>query len=343
MQLVSILGNLTASGLRTIRLLFAINPVRFTHSNRFSPMKPTRLLLFCSLLFAASAELVSLPLIIWHGLGDSFGNPAFAEVGTVLNDIYPGTYVYPIRVAKTPDADRKGSFFGNLTTQLNDVCRAIKEDPVLATAPAVNAWGFSQGGQFLRGYIERCNAPPVHNFVTMGSQHNGISDFQSCNSWLCRSAESLLKFGRWSEFVQSHLVPAQYFRDPEELEQYLAHSNFLADINNERHVKNETYKTNMKRLNRFSMYVFEDDKVVIPKESGFFAEVNTTSGKVTDLRQRRIYLEDWLGLKALDEQKKLEFLYTPGNHMQLSMDNLRRLLTRHFAPIEVKPKHNETA
>ena len=50
--------------------------------------------------------------------------------------------------------------------------------------------GFSQGGQFLRylvlldflkgkaddirGFVERCNKPPVRNLITWGSQHNGI-------------------------------------------------------------------------------------------------------------------------------------------------------------------------
>lgn len=291
--------------------------------------------MLCSFLCAALAEFVSLPLIIWHGLGDSYGNPTFHTLEAAVNDISPGTYVYPIRVGDTPEEDRKESFFGNVTQQLEDVCDAIARDPILATAPAVNAWGFSQGGQFLRGYIERCNAPPVHNLVTMGSQHNGISDFKPCHSWLCHSAEALLKVGRWSAFVQSHLVPAQYFRDPEELDQYLLHSNFLADINNERDVKNETYKTNMKRLNRFAMYVFEDDDLVIPKETGFFAEVNRTSGHVTDLRNRTIYLEDWLGLKQLDEEKKLDFLFTPGTHMQFSTEETQWLIAHYFSPVEL--------
>jgi palmitoyl-protein thioesterase len=37
-----------------------------------------------------------------------------------------------------------------------------------------DAMGFSQGGQFLRGFVERCNHPPVRNLITWGSQHNGI-------------------------------------------------------------------------------------------------------------------------------------------------------------------------
>jgi hypothetical protein len=48
-----------------------------------------------------------------------------------------------------------------------------------------NAVGFSQGGQFLRAYVERCNNPPVHNLITFGGQHMGMSGAQSGNSYFC--------------------------------------------------------------------------------------------------------------------------------------------------------------
>ena len=88
--------------------------------------------------------------------------------------------------------------------------------------------------------------------------------------------------------VQSRFVPAQYFRDPVELEEYIENSNFLADINNERPFKNEAYKENMKKLEKFAMFMFENDTMVVPKESAHFAEVNTTSGEVTPLKERQI-------------------------------------------------------
>lgn len=127
-------------------------------------------------------------------------------------------------------------------------------------------------------------------------------------------------------------MPAQYFRNPEDLENYLKHSNFLADLNNERTVKNSTYKENIKKLERFVMYVFEEDKTVIPKESGWFSEVNTTSQKVTKLQDRSIYIEDWLGLKWLDERERLEFRTLEGGHMQLSDELLIDTFKRYFTP-----------
>lgn len=136
--------------------------------------------------------------------------------------------------------------------------------------------------------------------------------------------------------MQGRFVPAQFYRDPEDLERYVEHSNFLADINNERDAKNATYRKNMEKLERFVMYMFRDDRTVVPKESGWFSEVNSTSGKVTGLRERRIYKEDWLGLKALDEQGKLEFRETDGGHMELTDELLVDAFERYFAPREKK-------
>jgi palmitoyl-protein thioesterase len=296
-----------------------------------------------------SSTATPLPLIIWHGLGDSIENSGLQSVAHLANHTNPNTYTHLISLGPDGSSDRSATFFGNLTVQIATVCDDLSTHPILSSAPAVNALGFSQGGEFLRAYIQRCNNPPVRNLVTFGSQHNGISKFQDCKTedWLCYAANALLKSGTWSNFVQSRLVPAQYFRDPEDLEPYLAHSNFLADVNNERLLKNETYKENLKRLNKFAMYVFEEDTTAIPKESGWFDEVNITSGVVTKLRDRKLYTEDWLGLKELDERGALDFMLVEGaGHMEISKEVLVDVFKTYFGPVkegelEVEWDHGE--
>ena len=89
-----------------------------------------------------------------------------------------------------------------------------------------DAMGFSQGGQFLRGFVERCNHPPVRNLITWGSQHNGIglspirgvglivADLPECEDgdFWCKAAFGLLKKNLWSSYVRHNLVQAQYYR-----------------------------------------------------------------------------------------------------------------------------------
>ncbi|TGJ81211.1 hypothetical protein E0Z10_g7571 [Xylaria hypoxylon] len=273
-----------------------------------------------------------LPVVIWHGLGDTYTAEGIQQVGQLIEEANPGTFVYFIRLDNTATNDRRATFYGNVTEQIAKVCEDLAAHPILSTAPAIDAVGFSQGGQFLRGYVERCNTPPVRNLVTFGSQHNGILDYRACTTtdWLCRGAMALLHGNTWTSFVQSRLVPAQYFRDPADLDSYLEYSNFLADINNERAVKNETYARNVAALENLVLYIFEDDTTVIPKETGWFEDVD--GDETTPLRARKLYKEDWIGLRALDRKGGLKFKTTPGEHMQLSDKTLAEAFKEFFGP-----------
>ncbi|KIW26008.1 uncharacterized protein PV07_09138 [Cladophialophora immunda] len=280
-----------------------------------------------------------LPVVIWHGLGDSADATGIKEVAAMLDNIHPGTYTYIISLGGNPgSADRQASFFGNVTEQILAVCHMLASDNILRTAPALDAIGFSQGGLFLRGYVERCAdwAPKIRSLITFGSPHNGIAEFQKCSSpsdWICQGANALLKSSTvWSDFIQSRLVPAQYYRDTKDFDNYLEHSNYLADINNERARKNATYAQNLATLERLVMILFDDDKTLIPKESAWFAEFNETENSVTRLRDRPIYEEDWIGLKKLDEKGGLKFVGLPGEHMELRAKDLRSLFQVYFGP-----------
>jgi palmitoyl-protein thioesterase len=298
-----------------------------------------------------------LPLLIWHGLGDKYDAEGLRTTGILAQKVHPGTYVYYIHLDEDGNSDRTATFFGNVTTQIEQVCEDIKKDPRLLAPHSneglrVDALGFSQGGQFLRGLIERCDGLSVRSLVTFGSQHNGINQFQVCGEWdlVCKGATALIKGNAWTDYVQDRVVPAQYYRTINETtllasDEYLEHSNFLADINNERVLKNEGYAAKIAALEKFVMYLFTEDKTVIPKESGWFAEVNTTDPDrkegegIIPLRERTIYKEDWLGLRKLDEKGGLVFKTTPGAHMELSQSMLAETYREYFGP-ETEEKAN---
>lgn len=146
-------------------------------------------------------------------------------------------------------------------------------------------------GQFLRAYVERYNAPPVHNLITFGSQHMGVSDIPPCRpgDFLCAIAHRAIKSAAYSSWVQNNLVQvknnirlwqriglikqaqAQYFRDPVELDSYLESNHFLTSINNEiADARNETYVHNLASLETLVLVLFNRDKTVVPKESAWF-------------------------------------------------------------------------
>ncbi|KAM0712496.1 hypothetical protein Q7P37_011593 [Cladosporium fusiforme] len=285
-----------------------------------------------------------LPLLIWHGLGDRYDAEGLHTVGELAAQIHPGTEVYYIHVADSGSDDQSGTFFGNITAQSVEICASITNNPNLTTSPdsgvvRADALGFSQGGQFLRGLVERCPGLHVRSLLTFGSQHNGIAQFQRCGTWdlLCKAAVALVGGNAWTDYVQNRVVPAQYYRELNETtglpsHPYLEHSHFLADVNNERKDKNGLYAERVAALEKFVMFVFEDDKTVVPKESGWFAEVNETSGEVTLLRERAIYKQDWIGLKELDRKGGLVFETVPGEHMQLDREDLKKAFKEYFGP-----------
>ena len=84
------------------------------------------------------------------------------------------------------------------------------------------------------------------------------------------------------------------------------------------------------------MYMFQDDEAVVPKYSGWFAELNTTTGDVTSLRDRPLYKEDWLGLQALDKKGGLVLELLNGSHMQLDEADLRKTFKTYFGPPRTK-------
>src|SRR5438034_2130387 len=87
----------------------------------------------------ATSGVTTLPLIIWHGLGDDFGRQGLKDTALLAERVNPGTYVHVIRLADTPSGDRDATFLGNVTTQIEQVCKQLAAEPILSAAPAVNA------------------------------------------------------------------------------------------------------------------------------------------------------------------------------------------------------------
>ncbi|KAF6345397.1 palmitoyl-protein thioesterase 1 [Rhinolophus ferrumequinum] len=111
-----------------------------------------------------------LPLVIWHGMGDSCCNPlSMGAIKKMVEEKIPGIYVLSLEIGKTLIEDVRNSFFLNVNSQVTTVCQILAKDPKLQHG--YNAMGFSQGGQFLRAVAQRCPSPPMINLISVGGQH----------------------------------------------------------------------------------------------------------------------------------------------------------------------------
>lgn len=91
-------------------------------------------------------------------MGDSCCDErSIGAVALHIRALLPGTFVHSISTAVKPgdeESDVWSSYFGNANDQVEAVCRE------LAALPALQGGyigvGFSQGGQFLRAVVQRC-------------------------------------------------------------------------------------------------------------------------------------------------------------------------------------------
>lgn len=214
--------------------------------------------------------------------------------------------------------DIESGYFGNANLQIQEACKQLAKDERLRNG--YNAIGFSQGGQFMRGIAQKCPFPPMKTLISMGGQHQGVYGLPYCpgQKSYCDAVRRLLDIGAYLGFVQKNSIQAQYWHDPYAEETYRKKSIFLADINNENDI-NESYKLNLLKLKNLVLVKFLNDTVVVPKESewfGYYKEGDVS--QMVAMEDTRLYKEDRIGLKTLNEQGKLHLLAYKGNHMAIT-------------------------
>ena len=261
-----------------------------------------------------------LPIVMWHGMGDSCCNPlSMGSIKKTFEKAFPGVYVLSLEIGDSVVKDTENGFLMNVNDQITLVCNKLKGDSQLANG--FNSIGFSQGGQFLRAVAQRCPEPQMHNLVSVGGQHQGVFGFPRCpgeNSTICEVVRKLLDYGAYESFVQDHVVQAEYWQDPFHYDEYVQKSVFLADINNEKTYKPE-YKTNLQKLANFVMVRFLRDTMVQPSISewfGFYAQ--GTDKSTVPMQETNVYKKDLLGLQAMHAANKLHFLASDTDHLRFN-------------------------
>ncbi|XP_028406416.1 palmitoyl-protein thioesterase 1-like [Dendronephthya gigantea] len=279
-------------------------------------------LLFFVALRETSADNATIPVVLWHGMGDSCCNPlSMGSIKSMVEKLIPGIYVRSLMIGSNVIEDTENGFLMNVNKQVDMVCQKLLSDDKLKKG--YNAMGFSQGGQFLRAVAQRCPSPPMLNLISFGGQHQGVFGLPHCpasNSTLCEYVRKLLDYGAYISWIQDHIVQAEYWHDPLKEEEYKAKSVFLADINQEKE-NNPKYKENLMKLKNFVMVKFLQDTMVIPKESEWFGYYKPGQDKeLYTLQESPLYQEDLLGLKEMDMAGKLHFLGADGDHLQFSQE-----------------------
>jgi palmitoyl-protein thioesterase len=247
-----------------------------------------------------------IPVVLMHGVAQ--GNDAMAIVVDWLQESMPGVYVVNMEIGN----GLVDSIFMHMDDQIQTYCNNVRADPNLANG--FNAIGFSQGTLITRGYIERCNSPPVFNYIAWCGPQDGQFGTPYVNiPWI----DEILATIPYSDWAQKSIAPAQYWKDPLNYEEYLEKATLLPDLNNERAVKNETYRQNMLSLKNLVLVYGSADTVIRPQQSAwFYFFANNSQTEILTMEEQPIYYEDWLGFKTLNETDRLTFYSTNCTHYE---------------------------
>ena len=89
--------------------------------------------------------------------------------------------------------------------------------------------------------------------------------------------------------------------------------------------KNNSYKERFSNLEKVLLIKFAKDTMIIPKETAWF-QFYDENKKVADLTESDFYKEDFIGVKKLNEEKKIEFLTFDGNHLHFTKDEIEKYM-----------------
>lgn len=166
----------------------------------------------------------------------------------------------------------------------------------------------------------------------MGGPNMGVSEAPKFprDSWSGYILTLLINQVIYYDLAQWIIAPADYWRNPKDLDGYLKYSKFLAEANNERDFSQER-KDAWINLNHCLFIKWINDTVIIPRESSWWGVENPDLNVVSRF-ETEVYVKDLIGIRTLEEQGRADFVAIQGDHM----DNIIQNLNHTIFPVLIK-------
>ncbi|PSR91598.1 Palmitoyl-protein like [Actinidia chinensis var. chinensis] len=258
----------------------------------------------------------SFPFIVLHGISEQCSGDRVKQFTENLSN-WSKSNGYCIEIGNGV----WDSWFLPLEDQVEEVCDTVVKK-MKQLRKGYNIVGLSQGNLIGRGVLEFCEGgPPVKNFISLGGPHAGTASIPLCGSGLwCVLVNKMIKAEIYTDYMQGHLAPSGYLKLPYNIPSYLEKCRFLPKLNNELpDERNTTYKERFSSLQNLVLIMFEQDTVLIPKETAWFGYYQDGAfDLILPPQQTKLYVEDWIGLKTLDTAGRVKYISVPGFHLRIS-------------------------
>ena len=268
------------------------------------------ILLFITSLFNIISS-STYPIAVLHGFGASCGGYYDRTfISNLSQRLYP-TYIKCIESGEGFD-----SVTMSILAQSKRACDIINSDSNFHGDFSIIT--LSQGALIARYVITHCPLKgTVRRLVTIGGPLMGVSMVPKClHGSICYALKKFAGLFCRTKYVQNHIGPAGYYFDNT---QRGASTEFLDLINNEQ--RNEDVKERMLQLEKMVLIKYHNDTMIYPKETAWF-EMLDENEKIIKYNETKLYKEDLIGLKELNEKGKVEFVALYGEHMKYTMEDL---------------------
>ena len=271
---------------------------------------------FLFLIFLFSFSLSIYPILLIHGIGNYCTK---RDTSYIINKLSSSlnTSVECIEIGN----GFFSSWFQNFENQAEELCSKLKVHPTFQDKFSI--MGISQGTLLGRYLIQKCDIKgKIINYLSFDGPQQGIGNIPklTCGivcDWINYLTVDLIYS------LENYLSPSSYYKYKYNIQKYYKYNKFLRDLNNEGEIKNETYKEKIINLNKVMLVKGNKDTVISPKESSWFEFYDEKGQFIIPLNESKFYIDDFIGIRYLNENKKIEFVLFSGEHVKFTEEEFQ--------------------
>ena len=278
---------------------------------------------FILILCLISLSYTIYPIAVFHGIVDSC---SMRNTSILVNDLKNdlGVHVECIEVGN----GFWDSVMKPMYQQVEFACESIKSNPNFQGK--FNVLGISQGTLIGRYIVEKCQMNgQVVRYLSFDGPQMGVGyvpkiDCGTFCDWILNLTVPLAyKF-------QDTIAPMGYLKYRNDRSYYDEHDVFLKMLNNDYEVKDPEIIRRFTALEKAKFIKAKRDSVIVPRDSSWFEFYDYDGKTIVPLEESDFYINDYIGLRKLDEQGKVSFVEIDQEHVLYNMKEYRDEILQFF-------------